>query len=108
MSRMSLTKSDVVEFAIQTWRLQRRVEGMDPEKHKREYRQFSDSVRRFVKFLDRFDVEFEDPTGKPFTTGWLEVEVVRIARGQSRSQAYAPSKSIRFRRGKESTAGLRE
>lgn len=72
----SLTKSDLIEFAIQTWRLQRRVQGLDPEKHKREYKQFSDSVRRFVKFLERFDVEFEDPVGKPFTTGWLEVEVV--------------------------------
>lgn len=75
-SRTSLTQSDLIEFAIQTWRLQRRVDGMDREKHKREYKQFSDSVRRFVKILQRFEVEFEDPTGKPFTTGWLEVEVV--------------------------------
>ena len=74
--RTSLSQSDLVEFAIQTWRLQRRVEGMDREKHKREYKQFSDSVRRFVKILGRLEVEFEDPTGKPFTTGWLEVEVV--------------------------------
>ena len=72
----SLSKSDLVEFAIQTWRLQRRVDGMDRDKHKREYKQFSDSVRRFVKILQRFEVEFEDPTGKPFTAGWLEVEVV--------------------------------
>lgn len=71
-----LTKSDLIEFAIQTWRLQRRVQDLDPVKFKREYKQFSDSVRRFTKFLERFDVEIEDPIGKPFTTGWLEVEVV--------------------------------
>jgi hypothetical protein len=72
----SITKSDLIEFAVETWRLKRRVEGMDAEKHKREYKQFYDSVRRFVKFLERFEVEFEDPVGKPFTTGWLEVKVV--------------------------------
>jgi len=73
---IAISESDLVEFAIQTWRLHRRVEGMDPQKHEREYKQFADSVRRFVKFLERFEVEFEDPVGKPFTTGWLEVEVV--------------------------------
>ncbi len=72
----SITKSDLIEFAIQTWRLQRRVQGLDPEKHKREYKQFSDSVRRFIKFLERFNVEFEDPVGKPYDKGWLEIEVV--------------------------------
>jgi len=73
---LSITQSDLVEFAIQTWRLHRRVEGMDPQKHEREYKQFADSVRRFVKFLERFEVVFEDPVGKPYTTGWLEVEVI--------------------------------
>ena len=72
----SLSKSDLIEFATQTWRLERRVKGMDSEQNKREYKQFSDSVRRFLKFLQRFDVEYEDPIGQPFTTGWLEVEVV--------------------------------
>jgi hypothetical protein len=75
-AEFSITQSDLVEFAIQTWRLQRRVAGMDPQKHEREYKQFADSGRRFVKFLERLQVEFEDPTGKPYTTGWLDVEVV--------------------------------
>ena len=49
---------------------------MDPEKHKREYKQFSDSVRRFVKILEKIDVEFEDPVGRQYDSGWLEIEVV--------------------------------
>src|SRR5690606_2511900 len=69
-------QSDLVELAIQTWRLQRRVDAIDPAEHKREHKQFTDSVRRFVKLLERFHVEFEDPTGRPYTAGWLEVDVV--------------------------------
>ena len=75
-SQTGISKSDLVEFAIQTWRLQKRVDGMDPEKNKRERKQFADSAKRFAKFLERFGVEYEDPTGKPYSTGWLEVEVI--------------------------------
>jgi hypothetical protein len=72
----TIGESDLVELAIQTWRLQKRIDGLDPEEHKRIRKQLTDSARRFVRILDRFDVEFEDPTGKPYDTGWLEVEVV--------------------------------
>lgn len=73
---VALTTQDLIEFALQTWRLQSRLEGMDKEANVRIYKQFSDSVRRFLKLLERFNVEFEDPTGKPFSTGWREVRVV--------------------------------
>lgn len=74
--RLQISDSDLVELAIQTWRLDKRVRGMNPEADKRAYKQFSDSVRRFNKLLQRFCVEYEDPTNKPFLTGWAEVEVV--------------------------------
>ena len=73
---LQLSQSDLVELAIQTWRLDKRVQGMNPQTDKRAYKQFSDSVRRFNKLLQRFHVEYEDPTNKPFLTGWNEVEVV--------------------------------
>lgn len=73
---LQLSQSDLIELAIQTWRLDKRVRAMNPETDKRAFKQFSDSVRRFNKLLQRFKVEYEDPTNKPFLTGWNEVEVV--------------------------------
>lgn len=69
-------KSDLIEFAIQTWRLEKRAQSLDPDAFKREYRQFSDSVRRFKNFLARFDVEFKDPAGSAFDTGMRDIDVI--------------------------------
>lgn len=72
----TISDSDLAELAIQTWRLQNRIDGLDPEEHKRIRKQLMDSARRFAKILQRFDVEFEDVTGQPYSRGWQEVEVV--------------------------------
>jgi hypothetical protein len=72
----TISDSDLSELAIQTWRLQNRIDGLDPEEHKRIRKQLMDSARRFAKILQRFDVEFEDVTGQPYSRGWQEVEVV--------------------------------
>ena len=73
---LRLSNSDLVELAIQTWRLEKRVQSMDPSVDNRAFKQFTDSVRRFAKLLERFSTEYEDVTNKPFTSGWQEVEVV--------------------------------
>ena len=72
----ALSQSDLIELATQTWRLDKRVQSMDSDADKRAFKQFSDSVRRFNKLLQRFSVDYEDPTHKPYTNGWLEVEVI--------------------------------
>ncbi len=72
----SISDSDLVELAIQTWRLQTRIDGLDENEHGRLRKQLSDSARRFLKILERFDVAYEDPSGKPYTDGWKAVEVV--------------------------------
>ena len=72
----TISDSDLSELAIQTWRLQNRISGLDPDEHKRIRKQLMDSARRFTKILQRFDVEFEDVTGRPYNKGWQEVEVV--------------------------------
>ncbi len=72
----TISESDLVELAVQTWRLQKRIAGLDPDEHKRIRKQLTDSARRFIRILDRFEVEFEDPAGKSYDFGWTEVEVV--------------------------------
>ena len=73
---LTLRKSEVVELAVQTWRLGRRVDALDAEKNPREKKQFSESLARFKKFLELLKVECIDPTGQSFTDGWVEVEIV--------------------------------
>ena len=72
----TISDSDLAELAIQTWRLQNRINGLDPVEHKRIRKSLTDSARRFSKILERFEVEFEDVTGQPYVRGWQEVEVV--------------------------------
>ena len=73
---LALSKGDVIEIAVQTWRLGRRVEALDAEKNSREKKQFAESLARFRKILDVLKVECIDPIGQIYTDGWAEVEVV--------------------------------
>jgi hypothetical protein len=75
-SGLMLSKSDLVELSVQTWRLARRIEGIDGEKLPREKKQLADSLRRFQKILDALKIEVVDPTGQTYAEGWVEVEVV--------------------------------
>jgi len=71
-----LSKAEAVELAVQTWRLARRVEALDPEKFPRERKHFADSLRRFQKILESHHVEVVDPVGQVYVDGWVEVEVI--------------------------------
>jgi len=71
-----LSKSQIVELAVQTWRMARRVETFDGEKNPREKKQFADSLNRFQKILEGIKVEIYDPIGTIYTEGWVEVEVI--------------------------------
>jgi hypothetical protein len=71
-----LKKAEVIELAVQTWRLARRVDGLDAEKFPRERKQLGDSLRRFQRILEINRVEIVDPVGQVYVDGWVEVEVV--------------------------------
>lgn len=71
-----LSKAEAVELAVQTWRLARRVEALDPEKFPRERKQFADSLRRFQRILESHQIEVVDPVGQVYVDGWDEVEVI--------------------------------
>lgn len=71
-----IKQSDLVDFAINTWRLEQRAESLDPEKFKRQRRQFEDSAVRFKNFLSRFEISFSDPKGLAYDSGRLDVEVI--------------------------------
>jgi hypothetical protein len=72
----SLSESEAIELAVQTWRLARRVEALDAEEFPREKKQFADSLRRFQKILETHGVEVVDPVGQVYVDGWVEVEVI--------------------------------
>lgn len=71
-----LKKAEILELSVQTWRLARRIEGLDPEKLPRERKQLGDSLRRFQRILEVNQVEIVDPVGQVYVDGWVEVEVV--------------------------------
>ena len=73
---LALSKGDVIEIAVQTWRLGRRVDALDAEKNPREKKQFAESLWRFRRILELLKIECIDPVGQTYTDGWAEVEVV--------------------------------
>ncbi len=73
---LTLGKSEVIDLAIQTWRLSRRIENVDAEKLPRERKQLTDSLRRFQSLLKSLEIEVIDPVGQVYVDGWVEVEVV--------------------------------
>jgi hypothetical protein len=73
---LALSKGDLIELSVQTWRLARRIESIDGEKLPREKKQLADSLRRFQRILDSLKIEIVDPTGQTYAEGWVEVEVI--------------------------------
>jgi hypothetical protein len=73
---LALSKGDLVDLSVQTWRLARRIEGIDAEKLPREKKQLADSLRRFQRILETLKIEVVDPTGQTYAEGWVEVEVI--------------------------------
>ena len=73
---VALSKGQIVELAVQTWRLNQRVAIFDGEKNPREKKQFADSLNRFQKILEGMKVEIYDPVGAIYKEGWSEVEVI--------------------------------
>lgn len=70
--------SDATEleaFALHTWRLGRRVDGM-ADSEGRLKRQLQDSHKRLTDALAGLGITIDDPTDRAFTDGWLEVDVI--------------------------------
>lgn len=88
-----ISESQLAELAIQIWRLERRITTMDPNHvfgepqdsdpfaiqraaMLREKKKLADSTRRLRKFLEGFEVEYEDPTGGRYDPGLTAIEVL--------------------------------
>jgi hypothetical protein len=76
MSQAPVGEAELVEIAVQLWRLDHRVQRMATDGPNPSLRRLSDSVRRLRGALERLEVDFEDPLHREFNDGWLEVEVV--------------------------------
>lgn len=91
----SLSSSAMIELGTMTWRLERRIQDLDAERLlrglpedfeaeadkvikrlNRQKSKLSDSLRTLQRLVQEFDLEVVDPTGTPFRTGVVSVEVV--------------------------------
>ena len=91
----SLSSSAMIELGTMTWRLERRIQDLDAERLmrglpeefeseagkvikrlNRQKSKLSDSLRTLQRLVQEFEVEVVDPTGTPFRTGVVSVEVV--------------------------------
>lgn len=91
----SLSSSAMIELGTMTWRLERRIQDLDAERLmrglpeefeseagkvikrlNRQKSKLSDSLRTLQRLVQEFELEVVDPTGTPFRTGVISVEVV--------------------------------
>lgn len=68
--------SQLKTLAVQTWRLGRRIGSLQCSENDRSKRQLKDSFKRISTALEEMGVSFEDPTGRAYSDGWLEVEPI--------------------------------
>ncbi|MEQ9461109.1 MAG: hypothetical protein RIG82_09180 [Phycisphaeraceae bacterium] len=66
---------ELESFALHTWRLGRRVDGM-ADSDRRIKRQLQDSHKRLTDALYGLGLTIDDPTDRAYTDGWLEVDVI--------------------------------
>ena len=71
---LQMDKRQAVELAVQVWRLGNRIERMKSENNS--VRPLEDSYSRLMSLITELSIEIEDPTGKPYLDGWLEVEPI--------------------------------
>jgi len=72
----TLDDTSIAELAVQLWRLRKRMEMQFPEARGKERRRFEDPIRRLEHVLTDAGVVLDDPIGRPFVDGWVEIEVV--------------------------------
>ena len=83
----------LAELGLQVWRLRKRVERIDPKERRKERRQFEESTRRLEQLLVAADVVVDDPIGRPYVEGWVEIEVLAwepVEEGDERPSVAGP------------------
>lgn len=72
---LSPKSSDLVELAIEIWRVKNRVIKASPDLQEIHKRGLESSIQKMQKFLDRFSIEIIDHTNQKYNEG-LSVDVL--------------------------------
>lgn len=64
------------ELALQVWRLEKRIAGVPPSADSKHKRQLEDSANRLRTLLEQRSITIDDPHGRVYLDGWIEVEVL--------------------------------
>jgi len=79
---LSLGVSDLVDLAIEIWRMDQRVAESSsslPENHSKG---LSNSIERLKRYIEKYDIEIVDYTNQKFNDGW-NLEVLSVEKDAS-------------------------
>ena len=83
------------ELALQVWRLEKRIERIEPGTELKSKRPLEDSTGRLRDILDDIGITTEDPLGSPYTDGWIEVDVIAFEDPDGPPPAGSPDQWIK-------------
>ena len=83
---VSPSTQNLVEIAIETWRLEKRIGKVSADLSDDQNKAFENSVAKFKRFLDKSDITFTDYTDQKYNEG-LNLDVLSIEKDSSISES---------------------
>ena len=65
-----------IELALQTWRLEKRIQQLPLSEHPKLLRRMEDSIKKLTQLLADHQVVIDDPLHRKYVDGWVEVEAI--------------------------------
>lgn len=83
---VSPNTQNLVEIAVETWRLEKRIGKVSADLSDDQNKAFENSVTKFKRFLDKSDITFADYTDQKYNEG-LNLDVLSIEKDSSISDS---------------------
>lgn len=83
---VSPSTQNLVEMAVETWRLEKRIGKVSADLSDDQNKAFENSVTKFKRFLDKSDITFADYTDQKYNEG-LNLDVLSIEKDSSISDS---------------------
>jgi Holliday junction resolvasome RuvABC ATP-dependent DNA helicase subunit len=79
---LSPKSADIVELAVEVWRINNRIMKAGSDLSEIQKRGLESSLKKFIKFLDSYDIKIVDHTAEKYNEG-MNVDVVSFVKDQN-------------------------
>jgi len=80
--KLSLSVNNMVELAIEVWRIEKRAIKASSRLSDNQKKSFDNSIRKFKRYLEEYDIEIIDYTNQRYNEG-LNLDVLSVEKDES-------------------------